>query len=222
MDQSSAQPSPTVPPPPPIPEQPKSNYQKPLIGILALLIVIILGVAGYFYFQNQELQKKMIQTLPTTTPFPSATTDPTANWKTYINNQIGISFSYPQELIYSYDKFTDFISDKSLSGNLLIQNFDGSRPRQEEVSDFQIAIFVSKDEGKTLEQYAQNAGSKSMQKIKVGGLDAIKGASIQKNTEVPTIWVKSSSNLFTIQFSNPKSINSLWFDQILSTVKFTN
>src|SRR3989344_660851 len=104
-------------------------------------------------------------------------------------------------------------------GNQLLQNFDGSKPRQETASDFQLALFVSKDDGTSLENYPKQwegeFGKLQTETITIGGIKAIKGFSGQKYRVVPTVWFTLTNILYTIQLSNPNSTNKSWFDQIL-------
>lgn len=142
--------------------------------------------------------------------------DPTANWKTYTNEDYRFSFSYPKELTYLYDHLKD--------GNILLQNFDGSSPRKELDSDFQMVITANDTNGKPLEDYPKQweteLGKLPTETISVGGITAIKDFSGQKYQAVPTVWFSKNATTFMIQLSHPKSTNKIWFDQILSTFKF--
>lgn len=86
-------------------EQPKqSNF---IVILLSVLLFIYVSIAGFFTFQTQKLVKEL--TLLRTEPSPVATVeptiepvatevsevDPTANWKTYINNTYGFLIKYP-------------------------------------------------------------------------------------------------------------------------------
>lgn len=201
----------------PSPSDPVKKESNTLtIVSVAVFIILALGAVAYLYYQNQQL-KGMLASYQNPTPTSSATAlataDPTANWKTYTNSLYKFSFTYPAELTYLYDQLS--------GGNLLLQNFDGSKPRKELNSDFQLVLVVSKDDGNTLSQLAKNAASKNTTNVKIGEADAVRGTSIQKYVDVPTVWFKDNGNLFTIQLSNPNSTNNKWFDQILSTFKFT-
>lgn len=109
MDHTQSQTPPTTSFTPHIPEEHKPehtpNSQKPLIIILALLTLLCFLAGGYFYFQNQTLQKKIAQIQPTISPssLPFATTDPTADWETDTSTQYGFSFKYPPDFSLKED-----------------------------------------------------------------------------------------------------------------------
>lgn len=145
----------------------------------------------------------------------------TSNWKTFGNQELGFSFSYPKELTYIFDYLGEYTNKGQLTGNLLLQNFPDKSESQITNIDFQIVLWIAKDSGISLSQLAKNAGSETTTNISVGGITAVKGTSVQKYSNVPTIWFTHGGNLFTIQLSTPNSNNAKWFDQILSTFKFT-
>jgi hypothetical protein len=181
------------------------------IVIILLALILVAGGAYYFGTKNKTVQVPVASSNPVVNP----TADPKANWKTYSNSQFGFQLMYPTELTYLYDQL------KQVGDNLLLQNFNGSKPRKEESSDFQMVLYVSNDTGLGLEKVVKNSENKIISNITIGGEKAIKGTSIQKYEEVPTVWVKHSGYLFTIQLSTPKTTNFSLFDQILSTFQFT-
>lgn len=61
---------------------------------IIILVLIALAVVGYFGYKNYWPK---LQTL-VVSPTPTATDDPTANWKTYTNTAYGFSFKYPSDL----------------------------------------------------------------------------------------------------------------------------
>jgi hypothetical protein len=63
---------------------------------IIILVLIALAVVGYFGYKNYWPKP---QTLVINSPVPSATTDPTANWKTISNTFLGINIKYPQNLL---------------------------------------------------------------------------------------------------------------------------
>lgn len=203
------------------PQKPKSNFALWVVVVVAILAVGIgIGViAGKFsqpISSSTSSPKVVLSPIPSPTTVPVETVDPTANWKTYTNNKHNFSFKYPPELAFLYDGIVK-------NGPLLIQNFDGTNASGNQTGDFQIALFISSDSmNKTLEEYANQGSSGNTQKITVGGKEAIKGFSIQKQESVPSVWIKGSNSFLLVQLSTSKSSNRLWFDQILSTFKFAN
>ena len=104
----------TQQPPPVFIPQPEPNYLKTII--LSILIITTLGLIAYLYFQNQKLQKQILNPPVSPTiqapspvsqsisPTPKAassistTPDETAGWKTYKNTECFYSFRYPSTL----------------------------------------------------------------------------------------------------------------------------
>lgn len=108
---------PNIPPIQPLPQTPitsSANFSKILFFIIFGLIVIAGSVfAGIQIGKNQITKQQLITEQPTISPTqtvvnqviipttiltiePSSTTNPTADWKTYINKDLGISFNYPK------------------------------------------------------------------------------------------------------------------------------
>lgn len=85
-------------------ENQKSN--KWLLISLVIFALAVLGVAGFFAYQNYQLKEKLIPKkgvpssppMPTEVPLPTPTLDPTANWLTYTNKNICYTFKYPKEV----------------------------------------------------------------------------------------------------------------------------
>ncbi|MDP3014401.1 MAG: hypothetical protein Q8M92_09180, partial [Candidatus Subteraquimicrobiales bacterium] len=90
-------------------EQPKQNNF--LVVLLSVLLLLSTSIAGFFAYQTQKLVKELtmlkteekvvaIATVeptmePVATDSASATSDPTANWKIYIDPKQRFSIKYP-------------------------------------------------------------------------------------------------------------------------------
>lgn len=171
---------------------------------------------------DHSILDKIVRTFKT---IPTDTMNETANWKTYTNSSLGFSFSYPLDLIYLYDQFDDFINKNTLNGNLLLQNFDGTKPRREKASDFQLVVDVNRNQQHlSLNEYIEqnnNLNPSNLQEISINGKKAIRGIAIQKYEKVPVVWLEYKGFIFTIFLETPKSTNAQWFDKILSTFRFS-
>ena len=77
ISQAVPQTSPDVPPAP--------RIKNSLLVIMAVALLFATSLAGLFYFQIQKLSKELSKYQIQASPTPTATTDPTANWKTYTN-----------------------------------------------------------------------------------------------------------------------------------------
>ncbi|MEK7495754.1 MAG: hypothetical protein AAB569_06390 [Patescibacteria group bacterium] len=100
--------------------QPKPNYLKTIIFLI--LIVLTLGLIAYLFFQNQKLQKQVLNppvsptiqipspvsqsVSPTSKPSSSISIQPdeTAGWKTYSSNEF--YFKYPEKWVVEGKKIS--------------------------------------------------------------------------------------------------------------------
>lgn len=61
---------------------------------VAIAIILVIGVGGYFIYQKQAIKPAITpQQVPQLTPSPIP--DQTANWKTYTNTKYNFSLQYP-------------------------------------------------------------------------------------------------------------------------------
>jgi len=85
---------PTTPSPEPATTPQKTKISL-LIGMM-VLVLILLASTGYLAFQNYQLRKEISQLQ--SSPSPTPTLDPTANWIIYTSDSF--SFSYPKDFQY--------------------------------------------------------------------------------------------------------------------------
>ena len=97
-----------LPSTPPTSETPKGNRWILISGII-IFVLGVLGVGGYWAYQNYLVPK------PSPTPTTSPTPDVTASWKTYSNESAGFSFKYPPSI--TLKEYTKNISFTDASGN---------------------------------------------------------------------------------------------------------
>lgn len=84
--------------------EPKTKFPVMYL-VLSLFILALLASTAFLYYQNMQLKNMLAsyQTQPIASPtptayqspIPSTTTDPTANWETYLNASAGFSIKYP-------------------------------------------------------------------------------------------------------------------------------
>jgi len=91
---------------------------KPKLPLISggFLLLVIVGAAGFLLGKSLSQSKTpslplISQVSPSPTPTPenpisTPTPDPTANWKTYVNNKYNYSIKYPEDWILQPDKQT--------------------------------------------------------------------------------------------------------------------
>lgn len=187
-----------------------------------LLAILLVGTGGYIVYLLNSLNAKVVsqqQTLEASTlPVPTFVSDPTADWKTYTNTKFGFSFKYPKDLSYIYDQSDQYSETGINNAMILLQNFDDSKPRTETDQDFQIVIYIANKNGNFNLEDPQGEQTETT----INGVRVIRASTTQKWVSVPTVFFQSSPNKIAVQLSNPNSTNKTWFDQILSTFKFTD
>lgn len=102
--------------------------QKGFILIPVVIVIFLIGVLGYFIYQNFQLKKSNI--IPTTnSPTPSPGLDPTTDWEKYNFDELKLTFKIPNEyyLVIPEDKYftgKDIIDFevKSFQGNIPANN----------------------------------------------------------------------------------------------------
>lgn len=219
----------SIPAAPQTVEQP--NKSAFLTILLSILLIISVSISGFFAYQTQKLVKELTEMKIKAENSKSATeptvedtkdevleTDTTANWKVYTSEKFNFSFKYPSEMNYIYDQSDQYVENGISNAMILVQNFDGTKPRKETDNDFQIVVYISNKAGAFNLEDPQ--GEKT--DLTINGVKAIKSYTTQKLILVPTIFFQSLPNKVAVQLSSPNSTNKLWFDQIISTFKFTN
>lgn len=95
--------------------EPPKKSRLPLI-FLALLFLVLFSAVGYLYSQYYQLKQQLTQSQLLPSPSPETEiVDPTADWQTYTNTEIGFNFKYPEKIS---------IIEK-VQGKELIINFNG-------------------------------------------------------------------------------------------------
>lgn len=195
--------------------QPKPNYLKTII--FSVLIIITLSLIAYLVFQNQKLQKQVLNppVSPTIQPISSTptsklissisdSTDATINWLAYTNSNINFSFRYP--LTWSKKENNPTIDNSNIAifthseyGEIIIQKgvfADGiDKP---EIKFVYKSISLNEKDIKVQEIYLNNLLTQRTYEILNG------------NETILLLFIPKTPNDFKI------------FDQILSTFKFTD
>mgnify|MGYP001577369556 CR=1 FL=1 len=229
-----------VPTPPmtPAPLQPTSNIAT---TVLIIVVLILLGTTGYFAYQNYLLQQKITSLQNQTMNVllsPSPTTDPTINWKTYVNTQRGFILKFPE--IFIYPKLVEPTDSAHFSTR---SNVDGPRELVDKDLFLEITVYPNLDEnalkkvrsaisakpGDTVDQPFQPIGKITKTKDFNSPSDG-NGSSFYESIPDPNeatyyigMWEKDQ-NVYVIKMFgqiNSLTVYGVTFNQILSTFKFT-
>ncbi|MDO8639084.1 MAG: PsbP-related protein [Candidatus Daviesbacteria bacterium] len=80
--------------------------------ILTVILIALMLAGGFLIYQKQIKPASLIQKTTQIPSTPSAQTDETANWKTYENKNLGISFKYPSDWnLLEYENYVGVIKD---------------------------------------------------------------------------------------------------------------
>lgn len=207
--------------------QPKPNYLK--IIIVSVLIIITLSLIIYLFFQNQKLQKQVLNPSVSPTiqvPSPAIPPDETAGWKSFTSNNLGISFKYPPE----YKNPEENINYISLISPL---NPEPKKGYELQNGELKLEVYVSKAEpNETLDELINKKKEQSNslgvdteiineEEILIGGIRAVKQA-WKGNGAGQTILLINNNKEFGIIKYPAVTTRDGEFDQILSTFKFVD
>lgn len=96
--------------------------------LIALVAILLIGGGVYLYVHNKQSNQPMAVN-PTTqaTSTAQATNSQTADWKTYQNQQLGLSIKYPQQYAVE-ENTTTSISDAEWTQMDLFTIYDPTKP----------------------------------------------------------------------------------------------
>jgi hypothetical protein len=201
-------------PSPQSPEKSKSSNSLTIIS-MAIFILMSLGVIVFLYYQNQQL-KSMLESYQTqSSPTPTATTDPTVNWKTYTNSYWGVSIKYPQ------DKLTPCPNYATEAEGIRFFSFGFDCPNGTDVV-YKIGLVGYKPG-----VYKENKKPTTTEQIMVDGKTATKNTYTYNESDGPLFAQKESQEIvlalskgtITLQQWGNNVGDKQIFNQILSTFK---
>lgn len=117
----------------PVPATPPVQPQKGKKMMLMIVVhAIVIATIGYLVYQNMQFRKQISLLQPTPiasiTPTVLPTTDPTANWKTYINNKYKYEIKFPS--LWDFNRGPGNLSDTQLSNQRDIDIYDPNLPSE--------------------------------------------------------------------------------------------
>lgn len=197
-----------------------------LIGIL-----ILVGIAGGAYFFGKISNKPISTPSSVTQTQPTKAVDETANWKTYSNQLMGISFKYPasyklRETTSSQTTFKGVGLEKDATYTLGGGQYDSNVLKTGVVISFVLRSSKDLSEATLKNEYGSGV---ILQKKILGQKEGIEVVfPNQGNNQPKHIFYILDSNILDISLdggfeTTPEQYSSYVsdFDQILSTFKFT-
>ncbi len=208
------------------------------IAAMALFILMSLGVIIFLYYQNQQLKSMLASyQTPVVSPTPVATTDPTANWKTYADPKYNFSIKYPQ----NYKAYA-VLENISVAGPATgtstslqtIADPQTIQPNTDTPFDGFSLYFVSDSTTLNFESYINKefavikttptTTNKAVAKTPLTTINGVKGYTFELSDSITIYYFptpdKKSVVAIAESYSNPQAKSN--FDQILSTFKFTS
>jgi len=214
---------------PPVPEK-KNNLFQIAVIVVGILIVLGLFVNAYLMFSKKETATKTSDSSIAVTP--TLTLDPTANWKTYTNVNIGFEIKYPPSLaLIEVSPKSLILKDGQASP---IINITETGNVQFDDGSIGITAFQSKRVNQTLTDWIKYGdsgkppipGGNYLPTV-INGKEAVILETIDEISEKGKLmdkYVLIKNGKTILWFQTSKVVNSTeWiktFDQILSTFKF--
>lgn len=221
--------------PPQAPDQMHSSFENSnsskVIPIIIVAILLVLVGAGSYLLgtkKSSTIVADKVTSQPSPTLSPTPTPDPTANWKTYTNYELKYSFKYPEEwpIINTTIKDPDACAETLIFSPNYIPNSGEStlgvimvcpNPRIKSIDDY-IDILLK--------------GDSSVIDIKNTTIDEEKAVSYKLSGGMPPLpiieYAVVKNGFYYIirqedstETNKNRDINIKIFNQILSTLKFT-
>ena len=185
--------------------------QKKLFIFIVTIIILAVGIVGYFVLVKKG--ETVIQQASTPTPAPtqspvtqpstSVQPDETEKWETYRNETYGFGFKYPPSMQISVSEGLVMIVDRQSKQGLSVSVDKNGNPTERSIQSLAAEEFV---------------GEKYSAYKTVGGVEAVSGQEglVIMFTKGKDVYLAMSS----IPWVTQERLNQKLFDQILSTLKF--
>jgi hypothetical protein len=130
-------------------EEPKKPRSK-IVPVLVFLLLVALGVAGYFGWQNYQLKLKQEAVDVQPEPSPVAKVDETEGWEIYTNTKYGYSLKYPP----GFEVVESGMGSGNLDTAMAITVFD--KTQEDPIFASRFAVTILLDNRETIEDRVQN------------------------------------------------------------------
>ena len=222
------QPVPTQPVPP-VPQPAPVTSKKPNFILIALTAIAtgILIIGAILAYQKFFTDKP--PAVVSSTPSPVATTDPTADWKTYTNSKFSFELKYPENIFFEGESDSKNVFMDSDSKFVMPKVWGNVQPSE-------IMIYVDENEkGLTLSELKDQTKEALESPVLISSLILFpttsykaEGKGVSESPLQESNWVfvgiqiPSTNKFVNFSFSASGKFSKVVFDQILSTFKFTD
>lgn len=203
---------------------PPTHHDKPssFLGIALLSALIASVMALFLFWQNQILHTRIaLLQQPSPSPAvdssPTASADPTANWKTYTNDDQKISFKYPPEWELTATEGSE------VNGEVINQNVTLSRSPASISMNLNLSGIGGRGTDLNGEPYTVDGHNLYKYRSDMDNGNILIGITDDVTESLGVFQINSKT--YSISLVYPKNINSNYeqdFDSILSSFKFSD
>ncbi len=189
--------------------------QRGFIPILILVIVVLVAASAYFLGTKKGSVNSIVGV-----PTAVLTESPNKNegWKDYKFDEIGLSFSAPNDLQVTSDPQRSAETNNLYSYLFYIQK--GMAGKSDYYQLYGIYQFGSQYEKSTTNDFKEDLNPTSIEETTVGGFPALKGQIKGQRNRFVT-YIITNKGLLALFTAEPTQVNKELTDQILLTFKFT-
>lgn len=206
--------------------QPPRGTRRIILLLLITALLILTGLGGFILGTRKQPEPPTAPPLNTQRqPSPSQAQDETANWKTYINEQLGFGLKYPEDFNYIDETETKILIAKDRLGSDGIKIVTEKNPEFIDINSLKSCDTVDKNIklGSRVRPSCLDSGQKfgqttDLEKIQLSRREVL-SFYLTSTGRGGTFHVYQTTSNPIIQISQVDPSDKL-FDQILSTFRF--
>lgn len=217
-------------------EKPKTNY----LNLILISICFILFSVGVYYLGKQSVNapEKPVTVLPQTTAIPTSIVDLTSNWKTYTDINLGISYSFPKDWYITPTDNINFriqnYNPEGVAGRGYDPTVDRGKtfiaitPRPDLANNPLLSLKLSLLNSDLCYFMGDEAGNTVIVENYMKTINSIEYlyqkkycSKINPNTAHTSVFITNNYKVIELGFGLDESVADKYFEQILSTFKFT-
>lgn len=205
------------------------NIRHNFLTKLFIVLCFVLFMFGVYYLGRQSVKpiEVPVGVLPKTTAIPTTISYPTANWKTYKSDKVGVTFNHPSSWsVYEageyQGKFVALSNQKCEQADprCVETEMGGNCPASPACETLQIRLIT--DVKTVQELFKHNEYYKNIKQINFANFPAYKSIYTWLSTDgtgMPTIDVQVGESVYEISYWNEDTNSES--QQVISSLKFT-